>query len=129
MSGDGILVAGESFHPFPSAQFARLTADGELDPAFGDGGWVVTPLPVPPGETVSVCSGDVSETGDTVLVGAVESTHSLYVARFTATGAPDPTFGGGTGYAVFPEYHSQRALFRRTVCRSTCCRTGKSSSR
>ena len=126
VSGDGIMVVGESFHPFPSAQFARLTADGELDPAFGDGGWVVTPHPVPSGEDVEFFSGDVLATGETVLVGAVGSTRRCMLPASPPAAHPIPPLVAALVTRCFPRSPSTSSVNRMP---SMYRRTGTSSSR
>jgi uncharacterized delta-60 repeat protein len=105
-----------------AARIVRLLPDGSPDPAFGEGGVVETVfgLPAPPAEkgTPGLPKAEVTVTG--VAIGAddgivitggsvtgraypcVDSlqsrlTYAAYVARLTASGAPDTGFGGGDG--------------------------------
>ena len=100
VAGGAVLTASKTGEQ-DAVYFSRYTADGEPDTAFGTGGAVSTLLPAA-GEIPLVCAGDVLENGHTVVVGQIESTNALYVARFGPTGAPDPTFGDGAGFVVLP---------------------------
>jgi uncharacterized delta-60 repeat protein len=75
---------------------ARLTPAGALDPTFGDGG--VT-LGASAGSTADVCGAMVVLPSGAIDVAGfatpatTNGAHSFMMARFTAAGAPDPTFG------------------------------------
>ena len=71
---------------------ARMTADGQLDPAF-DGDGVATPAGVADGSYVSVSGADVQADGKILLAGYFGGGGGL--VRLTADGQPDPTFGAG----------------------------------
>ena len=82
------LVNGQSF-----GEILRLTADGALDPSFGQSGIASSPLT----DTGPVA---VDRSGRIVVGGAVANSGDLCpcssaVTRLTATGEPDPTFAGG----------------------------------
>lgn len=81
-----------------SAVVLRVDASGEPDPAFGDGGWASLPVPWPSRFT----SIAVDPAGRIVLAGfdgdLSNDPHVPLVARFLADGAPDTSFGIGTGY-------------------------------
>lgn len=80
----------------------RFESDGELDPTFGGGdGWV------------ALDSGSTGDRGDALAIdGAgrivvagksgyyVSTEGRALVARFTADGVPDPSFGGGDGFVI-----------------------------
>ena len=88
-----MVVAGVDGFLISNILVARYTADGALDPSFGDGGTVITDITrgdvasdigvFPGGEIVVVGSGDILGFPDFVL------------ARYTADGALDPSFGDG----------------------------------
>jgi uncharacterized delta-60 repeat protein len=81
-----------------SAVVLRVDADGEPDAGFGDGGWASLPVPWPSRFT----SLAVDPTGRIVLAGfegdLANDPHVPLLARFLADGAPDASFGVGTGY-------------------------------
>ncbi len=113
---DGKILLGGTFYPdtlpdgspisyIPSdADFviARLTADGELDPTFGAGGQGVVTL-APGIDKVDVLrdmaltpDGRIVVTGGSSLrTDTLPNPASLSVARLTADGRPDGTFGTG----------------------------------
>lgn len=94
--GGKIVVAGPS-------KIVRFSADGKLDPSFGDGG-VVT-VPRPPGGIFVLRGVAVDSLGRVILAGLTRplptnSTpdpvlSSATVMRFKADGTPDNTFGTG----------------------------------
>ncbi|HEV2296849.1 MAG TPA: PKD domain-containing protein [Tepidisphaeraceae bacterium] len=77
----------------------RLLADGTLDTAFGAGGWATVHLG---GDGESANGVLVTPDGLIVLVGdSWQSTQQVVgVARLTAGGLLDLTFGGGAGYVL-----------------------------
>ncbi|MEW6583122.1 MAG: hypothetical protein AB1416_10225, partial [Actinomycetota bacterium] len=85
---------------------ARLTPEGLLDATFDTDG--VRTLDVTPTTTMPVSPVGIDREGRAVTV--AESSGKLAVWRFTAAGAPDPSFGGGdgvveltaTGITLFP---------------------------
>src|SRR6266487_6929602 len=95
VQSDGkIVAAGNSSTvggPF-SVNFAlaRYNTDGSLDPTFGSGGTILTSF----GGTVSAAADVVVQPdGKIVAVGIAGS--DFGVARYTASGTLDPTFGSG----------------------------------
>lgn len=96
----GIDVAGQTGRDFncdqadiePSAAYARLRADGSLDPAFGSGGTVRTRDRFVPH---AVAAGPA---GGLVAAGGIETCGSLIhtgfaVIRYRSDGGRDPAFG------------------------------------
>lgn len=92
-----VLAGGEAPG---SPLLVRLLADGQLDPSFGQGGKVVTPLPGG-GEARAVA---VQPDGKIVAVGDAKSgaTYDFMVARYNEDGSPDAGFGGGDGIEIVP---------------------------
>ncbi|MBP8297295.1 MAG: hypothetical protein KAX84_14375 [Burkholderiales bacterium] len=101
IAGDGrIYAAGTNFYTYPPrALVMRLNADGTLDPGYGAGGivtltfagysaYVFAVHPLADGRQTVI---GMNNTGDGQSVG--------YVARLTAAGLPDPSFGAG-GFAA-----------------------------
>jgi uncharacterized delta-60 repeat protein len=79
-----------------------LAAPGELDPGFGSGGVVKTPL----NHAGSGAAAALDE-GDRVVVAGTEESYGLAVARYLADGAPDTAFGGdGVATAPFAGFTS-----------------------
>jgi uncharacterized delta-60 repeat protein len=89
-----VLLAGfESAGADTEAVLERLNADGSIDTTFGTGGTIVDASTSDEAyESVAV------ESNGDILVGGT-SAGSLLVARYTAEGSPDGTFGNG-GRAV-----------------------------
>lgn len=81
----------------------RLTADGLFDSSFGDPGTPGRALRTVPGGTIGVgASAALLQADGKLVVGgsgqqAGFTDSDFFVARFTATGSLDPTFGGGDG--------------------------------
>jgi uncharacterized delta-60 repeat protein len=117
-----ILVAGSARLPSSAvlpvgkpteAYVIRLLPDGSRDPSFGDGGEVDTDfgLPAMAGEARSVSANSIMvDAQDRPIVGggfgpetacsySGVGGRSPYIARLTASGAPDPTFAG-TSYTT-----------------------------
>ncbi|HEX6983970.1 MAG TPA: delta-60 repeat domain-containing protein, partial [Planctomycetaceae bacterium] len=71
----------------------RLNPDGSLDPSFGTDGRVLTPL----NGLATVSSVAVLGGGPIVVAGSVANSagSDLFLARYTALGQLDPTFGTG----------------------------------
>ena len=96
---DGKLVAaGWSYDDeVPSFALARYNADGSLDPTFGAAGKVRTPWPGWYGAGASDLVRDPN--ARLVVAGEVNSGHKGWsyfaLARYTANGALDPSFGSG----------------------------------
>ncbi|MDP9404093.1 MAG: IPT/TIG domain-containing protein [Actinomycetota bacterium] len=82
---------------FSDLLLARFEPNGDLDPTFGDGGIVVTDIAGESQSAVAVVLQD-----DKVVVGAQTSSAAtgsgdFLLARYTAAGALDTSFGGGDG--------------------------------
>jgi uncharacterized delta-60 repeat protein/uncharacterized repeat protein (TIGR01451 family) len=89
-AGGKIVVVGGSY---PTFALARYNENGTLDATFGTGGIVKLPL----GNQAWAYDVAVDASGRIVIAGTVDGlmTRDLFVARFTAAGALDPTFGTG----------------------------------
>ena len=106
--GGKIVVAGtsgDSIGGVGQAAVARLNADGTLDRTFdGDGRQVFDPA----GGRHSVNAVLVGADGRVLLAGGYDPTgntqdaYRFWLARLDASGAPDPTFGGGDGVVQTP---------------------------
>jgi uncharacterized delta-60 repeat protein len=77
--GGGLLLAGQRDERF---YLARLTADGALDPAFGDHG-----LAVDPGKDSSAAAA-IAVTSDGTIFAGGQAASAPMLVRFDATGAP-----------------------------------------
>ena len=93
MSDGRIVVLGAQYDPSidvaPSAFATRLHADGSLDTSFGDGGTVATPR---------LSQLEVQADGKLVFAGTrqnAEGTDDTVLARLSADGSPDESFGEG----------------------------------
>jgi uncharacterized delta-60 repeat protein len=86
---DGKIVVGG--YTTGGLAIARYSAAGALDPAFGAGGRVVTPLPSGSGLFGLALQPD----GKIVGSGFDAASGGLLVVRYLADGALDPTFGSG----------------------------------
>lgn len=109
---DGRIVAGGTVQEVVGNQafgrfgLARYTSGGALDPTFGTGGKVVTAFP---GGSAGVEGLAVQGDGRIVAAGSFQAipgsagSVDAVLARYTASGALDPTFGTGgrvrTGFA------------------------------
>lgn len=100
LSGGKIVLGGSSGGRFFAA---RLTSTGQLDPTYdGDGiAWLSAPLGSPrTGSGSAFASAFTVDSAERVVVaGTSDRTgggdYSLAAARFSASGAPDTTFGTG----------------------------------
>jgi uncharacterized delta-60 repeat protein len=114
---DGRLVLVATGPLYSRFEVARahvigLTADGKLDRSFGSGGTASPPIQsscacapaalAPDGGIV--LTGHTGELPPAVAGGPAGSNpnRAWVVARLTASGAPDPAFGGGDGVAELP---------------------------
>lgn len=88
-----IVVSGEG------GSLARLTADGRLDPAFGDGGVVESALPSGPGHAAI----SFDPFGRIVAAAWQPEEGGPVLRRFLEDGSPDSGFGLG-GKATFSRY-------------------------
>ena len=102
---DGFLFAGDcttcGSGAGPRGYFLyRTDASGAPDGAFGDGGWLGLG-----GWTAGASAWALETLPDgRILLGATLSnggTDEVRIYRLLASGAPDPTFGGGDGIATF----------------------------
>jgi uncharacterized delta-60 repeat protein len=103
--GKIILVGTGGTSGYNSICLVRYTANGALDTTFGKRGQVITTLDVEfdGGSQVSVAlqgDGKVVVVGTSSVHGSVGQRDDFVVARFTANGAADPTFGGGKGWVA-----------------------------
>lgn len=78
--------------------FARLLANGGLDPSFGDGGKLIVPVGDTPFRGFNHL---VQPDGTIVLPGALDDLH-LSLRRLQSAGAPDPTFGSAGALTASP---------------------------
>jgi uncharacterized delta-60 repeat protein len=102
-AADGsLLLAGAAFSASGDGSLAvqKLTADGEPDTTFGPpGGDGLAQVTFPGGNSggqgvALYPDGSVLVSGSTITAAG---DHAFALARFTGAGAPDPTFGGGSG--------------------------------
>jgi uncharacterized delta-60 repeat protein len=84
---DGKIIATG---PGPRIALVRYDTDGSLDPTFGTGGAAATVHKRGQVAAVTFERGKIILAGDTRVK---RSTYALVLARFTAGGRPDPTFG------------------------------------
>ncbi len=94
-----IVVAGEATDPATGAAafvVERLNANGSADTSFGKGGLAIASLGFPGTESVVLIqpNSDILLCGQLEPVGRRQPFHTA-LARFTSTGALDPTFGSG----------------------------------
>jgi len=112
VQADGKLVAAgtvrsSSTGPFGDVALARFKPDGTLDPTFGTGGTVITDFRGDPlGDRVSSLA--VQADGKLVAAGTIgfrdKSVTEFALARYTADGTLDPTFG--TDGKVITAFHN-----------------------
>jgi uncharacterized delta-60 repeat protein len=103
-----IVAAGDAFHRLRiKFALARYTPSGALDPTFGGDGRVMTGLPGG-AEALGEAHGVVIQADGKVVAAGVRSfgderPGKFALARYTSSGALDPTFGGDgrvvTGFA------------------------------
>ncbi len=108
VQADGkILVAGRSFQSDDNRfAMARYTAAGALDPDFGGGGEILGG-DIDPAGIVVQSDGRIVVAGTVVLGGGSE----FAVARYTAAGDPDTSFGnGGEALTDFNGSRSDQAV-------------------
>jgi uncharacterized delta-60 repeat protein len=100
VQADGKIVAGGGTRHGPTRAFAlaRYLPDGALDPTFGSGGRVTTPIPGRDNDRVFALT--VQPDGKLVAAGgSYEGASDVVVARYSQSGNLDPTFDGD-GIAV-----------------------------
>jgi uncharacterized delta-60 repeat protein len=99
-------------------QLARLTGAGAIDATFGTGGWARVTVIVPAANSSALATVNdllIAPDGDLVAVGTADTqpkspdfpspgsdTSAFVVARFSAEGKVDTTFGGGEGVVTTP---------------------------
>lgn len=106
-AGGRLLVAGQagtSGGPFDFGA-ARYSADGVLDPSFGNGGVVTTDL----GATGEWPAGIAAGPGGTVVVGGASGS-SFALVRYRADGTLDPAFGAGGVAQAGPDLGGAHAM-------------------
>jgi uncharacterized delta-60 repeat protein len=99
LQGDKILVCGVAGQPFDGFDFAlaRFDSDGSLDPTFADGGVARTDFLGYDDEARALAvqpDGKIVVGGSSRDGGGRNSPFLFAVARYTAEGALDPSFGG-----------------------------------
>lgn len=101
---DGTIILAGALYDFGTigSDFAavRLFADGTLDASFGAAGWATVSMG---GVIESAGAVVVQDSGHIVLVGefSLDGEQDVALARLTAGGQIDPSFGGdGSGYVV-----------------------------
>jgi uncharacterized delta-60 repeat protein len=105
----GLVVAGAGEGQAADFLLARFDTTGRLDPAFGDGGVVLTDF-AGNGEDPAAWSNDqavaLAADGDWLVAAGVgrgpagSPGVSMALARYSRTGQPDTTFGGGDGRVI-----------------------------
>jgi uncharacterized delta-60 repeat protein len=101
LQADGkIVVAGYADHAIASdsIMLARLDRNGQLDPSFGEGGYVGTDFGQ--NQTEMAHKVLIQPDGKIVVVGyahILNGNDEFAVVRYTPAGKPDATFGGGDG--------------------------------
>jgi uncharacterized delta-60 repeat protein len=102
-SQDRIVLAGEARNGTQGVfALARYDANGALDSSFGSGGTVTLPLG---SATAAARAMTIDAQGRIVAAGLARTTTSndeFALARYLPSGALDPAFGGGSGYAMTP---------------------------
>jgi uncharacterized delta-60 repeat protein len=107
--GDGKLVFAGVCTDCAGARLViavRLTANGELDPTFADGGWFG--FDTQDDADVSVVAIDP---WGRIVLGGTDGTDAdpddrPWLMRLTPSGQPDPTFGAGTGISFLQDVPS-----------------------
>jgi uncharacterized delta-60 repeat protein len=110
IAGTAVTNGGQNFCA------VRLTEGGVPDPGFGTGG-IVLAQNIPGQDKGGAMSVAIGPGGKVLLAGLGETAAgrtAFGLMRFTGDGAPDPTFGGGTGQ-VLTEFADQSAAERVLV--------------
>jgi uncharacterized delta-60 repeat protein len=94
-----IAVGGGNY----AVLLARLLGNGTLDAGFGTGGWTETVIP---GEGDAVGTGMVHVPGAIVVAVSTSQVQDFVLARYTAAGALDASFG--TAGLLFQDFHGGR---------------------
>ncbi len=112
--------AADSSHPQVKQYFAlaRYKDDGSLDPSFGSGGTVVTPV----GSDQFANATSVLMQGSKILVAGEASDGGVAkfaLARYNSNGSLDTTFGGGTGMVLTPIGSDNAAVAKSLAAQDT----------
>lgn len=115
LDGQGNIIVVGTLNPNGSGPFAggggsdgvfvaRFTAAGALDPTFGSGGVVLdhslTGVVATYGGSLDDFNAVTLDTAGNLVVAGFNAQLGDLVARFTPTGALDPTFGNGAGWVA-----------------------------
>ncbi len=93
-SGDIIVCAAvEESNGVEAMALMRYTANGQLDKTFGSNGYVTLTIDGPDGDDTFPYGIAVDDENNIVVAGCNEDSGVLALARFTANGALDGTFG------------------------------------
>lgn len=102
--GKVVVVGGTTDINSPAEDFlvVRFNADGSPDTSFGGGdGYIVTDF----GRRDAATAVEILPDGSILVAGSSEDTNAFEyhyaLARYTPSGAPDPSFGGGDGMLDF----------------------------
>jgi uncharacterized delta-60 repeat protein len=105
VQGDGkIVVAGNVYVNNSSTRefaLARFNTDGSLDATFGSGGVVYTAITGALGDSAEALAVALQSNGD-IVAGGASGGYEWALARYTPSGALDPSFGSG-GIVLTPE--------------------------
>ncbi|HET9153121.1 MAG TPA: hypothetical protein VFN85_03290 [Solirubrobacterales bacterium] len=105
---DGKVVIAGGVAP-GNVMVVRLLENGALDPTFGEGGIVNTPVPGGLGVARAIA---IQPDGKIVVAGEGEvgATDGFLFVRYDPNGVPDPSFGGGDGIELVTiPFESSRA--------------------
>jgi uncharacterized delta-60 repeat protein len=107
LTSGAIVVGGTATNPVSfntDLAAARYSGGGVLDTTFGAGGIALADFAgSSEGSSIAVAPNGAIVVGGTTanLAGPTGLEQDFALARFTAVGTPDPTFGGGSGQASF----------------------------
>ena len=124
--GDGTCLAdGDT-----SFRLARLTPDGGLDPEFGDNGFVTTPIGDGRSQALDVARAGRRRHRRGRRRAASAGRDVFALARYTADGALDPSFGdGGVGAAAGRRRATPRSATSRSGPAARCSPPARPSTR
>lgn len=98
VAGDGVFA--EVTGNYPRFGLMRLDENGDLDPTFGpngDGRLIVPAITIQTSEYLSTIArrfdGSLPANDSILVVGTVSARNTAILRRYTANGAPDPSFG------------------------------------
>jgi uncharacterized delta-60 repeat protein len=94
----------------------RLTESGEIDPSFGDAGWVGIEV----ASSVQAYASGIDAWGRIVIAGSMEPEDDFHdrpwLARLTPDGSLDPEFGNGSGMSFLSQVpHLNNDWFVRAI--------------